>query len=258
MRERALASVVVQVWLQLAGALCLSAVAVSASAQDASGVLDHCPRELVFPPDAEPYGKSYEDWVIRYQQWSIAFPATASPDYDTAPADEGQPRGVWFLPSVTGDRTVTRHMTVPAHTPLFVGALSIRSNNIECPVNTELTVDELIANAAEMWTGALEASVTIDGEVVPGLEDLQTSPYLVQTGGYAVTLADHDNQVAANGQECVPDGITISPNVSRGVFLMVKPLGPGHHTVRVVGIAGPEEDPAFVKDATYEIDVVRR
>jgi hypothetical protein len=188
----------------------------------------------------------------------MAFPATANPAADTAPPETGQPRGVWFLPSVTGSRSVDRTLTVPAHTPLFLAALSIRTNNVECPTDTDFSVDELFAIAEEQWDTAFEASVVIDGAPVAGLEDLQTTPYLVHSGPFSVTLADHDNQVAAAGQTCVPDGITIEPNVAIGVFIMVRPLAIGSHTIAVHGLAGPADDPAFVKDVNYQIEVVPR
>ena len=217
---------------------------------------EDCPPP-VFSPNASPYGASYEAWAARYLQWTMAFPATANPAADTAPPEADQPRGVWFLPSVTGNRTVTRTMTVPAHTPLFLAALTIRVNNTECPTDTEYTVDELFELAREQWATALETRVTIDGVDVADLEDPQTTPYLVETGPFAITLADHDNQLAANGLTCVPDGVTLEPNVARGVFLMVRPLSIGQHTIRIRGVAGPPEAPAFVKDVTYEIEVVR-
>jgi len=78
----------------------------------------------------------------------MAFPATANPAADTAPPETGQPRGVWFLPSVTGDRTLTRQLTVPAHTPLLAAVLTIRTNNTECPTDTNLTVDEAVSHHA--------------------------------------------------------------------------------------------------------------
>jgi len=215
------------------------------------------PSSPVFPPDASPYGATYEEWAARYLQWAMSFPATANPAGDTAPVEADQPDGVWFLPSVTGNRTVTRTATVPAHTPLFLAALSIRVNNTECPTDTEFTVEELFERARAQWDAAIEASVTIDGVDVAELDDPQTTPYLVETGPFPVTLADHDNLVAANGLTCVPDGVTLEPNVARGVFLMVRPLPVGHHTIRIRGVAGPPEAPAFVKDVTYEIEVVR-
>jgi hypothetical protein len=229
----------------------------AASVARADGSHYH-PCSNVFPPDIRPYGVSYEEWAERYLQYTLAFPATQNPAADNAPPEAGQPRGVWFLPTVTGNRTVTRSITVPAFTPLFFGALSIRTNNTECPTDTSLTVDELTARTQELWATALEASVSIDGEPVPGLEDPQTTPYLVQTGPFPITLADHDNQVADGGLTCVPDGATLEPNVARGVFLMVRPLAVGQHTIRIRGVAGPPDAPAFTKDVTYEIEVVRR
>lgn len=215
------------------------------------------PQSLVFSPHAAPYGTTYEAWAVRYLQWGISFPATANPAADTAPVEAGQPHGVWFLPSVTGNRTVIRTVTVPAHTPLFLGALSIRVNNTECPTDTEDTVEELFERAGEQWETAVETRVTIDGVAIPGLEDPQTSPYLVETGPFPITLADHDNQLAANGLTCVPDGVTLEPNVALGVFLMARPLPIGQHTIRIRGVAGPPDAPAFVKDVTYQIEVVR-
>jgi len=222
-----------------------------------SGKDDRCDASF-FPPDSEPYGVSYEEWAERYQQWLFGFPATANPAADNAPPESNQSGRVWYLATVTGSRSVTRHMTVPAHTALFFSALSIRVNNKECPEDTTFSTAELTAKAEELWQTALTASVTIDGREVEGFDDLQTSPFLVQTDAFEATLADHDNLQAAGGLTCVPDGITIYPNVARGVYLMVKPLSLGHHTIRIVGVAGPPDDPAFEKDVTYEIDVVRR
>jgi hypothetical protein len=214
-------------------------------------------RADVFSPDAKPYGESYETWAARLLQWSLAFPATANPAADTAPPETGQSGRVWFLATVTGNRTVTRSMTVPAHKALFLAALSIRSNNTECPIDTDFSVDELFERAENLWDIASETSVTIDGVPVPDLDDPQTTPYLVHAGPFPITLADHDNQLAAGGQTCVPDGATIDPNVAIGAVLMVKPLPVGSHTIRIRGVAGPADDPVFVKDVTYQIEVVR-
>ena len=164
-----------------------------------------------------------------------------------------------MLPKMDGLGVVAEMREHGNTTPvLFLSALSLRSNNTECPTDTTYSVDELFGIAEELWTTAIEASVVIDGEPVAGLEDPQTTPYLFRTGPFPITLADHDNQLAANGLTCVPDGITIEPNVAIGVFLMVRPLPIGSHTIQIRGVAGPEEDPAFTKDVTYQIEVVPR
>lgn len=209
----------------------------------------------ILPPQAHPYGLSYSQWAERYWQWSMSFPATANPAADTAPPESGQSGPVWFLPSVTGNRTVTRHMTIPPGTSLFFPVLSVFWNNADCPTNTTLTEAELLEEANGSWDFA--ASLTrciIDDEPVAGLEDPHTTPYRLQTGLFYVTVADHANILAATGTPCFPDGGTIDM-VSVGAYLMIKPLPVGQHTVRVVGAAGPLSAPFFVKDATFDITV---
>jgi hypothetical protein len=209
----------------------------------------------IMPPQSNPHGLSYAEWAERYWQWSLSFPATANPAADTAPPESGQSGPVWFLPSVTGNRTVTRHMTIPAGTFLFFPALSVFQNNADCPVNTTFTQEELLEQANGAWDFAASLTVCIiDGAPVKGLENPQTTPYRVQTDLFYVTVADHDNIIAATGTPCFPDGGTIDM-VSVGAFLMVKPLPVGHHIIRVVGAAGPLPTPFFVKDATYNITV---
>jgi len=95
---------------------------------------------------------------------------------------------------------------------------------------------------------------TYDGVPVKGLENPQETPYRVETGVFYVTVADHDNIIAATGTPCFPNGGTID-TVTVGAYLMVKPLPAGKHTVRVIGAAGPLPNPFFPKDATYNITV---
>jgi hypothetical protein len=215
----------------------------------------------VFPPQSHPYGESYAEWAARYWQWSMSFPANADPGNDTAPVSSDQSGKVWFLPGVRGGATVTRQITVPHGKALFFPALSVFYNNADCPVNTTFTEEELLAQANGAWDFAAKLTeCSIDGVPVKGLENPQTSAYRLQTGGFDVTVADHDNLLAnVYGVPCFPDGGTID-QVAVGAFLMIKPLPPGRHTIQIVGAAGPPSPPDaffFVKDITYEITVVR-
>src|SRR5262245_43073569 len=216
---------------------------------------DRLSNPKVFPPNSKPYGQSYAEWAAQFWQWSLSFPITATPANDTAPLSTGQFDHVWFLPSVPGSATVTRHVSIPAGVALFTPALSVYFNNADCPVNTTFSEDELLAQANGAWDFAASLTAcTIDGVAVKGLEDLQETAYRVQTSLFYLTVAHHDNLIAASGTPCFPDGGTID-TVAVGAFLMVKPLPVGRHTIRVVGVAGPLEDPFFAKDATYEITV---
>jgi len=209
----------------------------------------------IMPPQSHPYDLSYAEWAARYWQWSFSFPATANPSADTAPPESAQSGPVWFLASVTGNRSVTRQMTIPSGTSLFFPALSAYWDNSGCPVNTTDSYEVMLANANAAWDFA--ASLTacaIDGVPVKGLDNPQTTPYRVETDLFYVTVADHNNILAATTTPCFPDGGTIDM-VAVGAFLMIKPLPVGLHTVHIVGAAGPLPNPFFVKDATYKITV---
>jgi len=209
----------------------------------------------IMPPQSSPYDLSYADWAARYWQWSLSFPITEYPAADSAPPESNQSGPVWFLPSVTGNRTVTRSMTIPSGTSLFFPALSVYWDNSSCPENTTLTEAELLELANDQWDRFASLTVCIiDGVLVNGLDNPQETPYRVETDRFYVTAADHDNIFAATGTPCFLDGGTVDM-VSVGAFLMVKPLSVGPHTIRVIGAAGPLSDPFFTKDATYNITV---
>ena len=232
--------------------LALSLAATMASSALAQG---NAGNPDVIPPQSNPHGASYAEWAARYWQWSLSFPATANPAADTAAPEANQSGKVWFLASVTGNRSVTRQMTIPAGTFLFFPVLSVYYNNADCPVNTTFTEEELLEQANGAWDFAASLTVCeIDGVEVDGLENPQETPYRVETDLFDVTVADHDNIIAATGAPCFPEGGPID-TVSVGAYLMVKPLSVGHHSIRVTGAAGPLANPFFVKDATYEITV---
>jgi hypothetical protein len=229
---------------------------------------DGSPTNLdgIKPPlvETRPYGRTYGEWSAKWWQWTMAFPANADPANNTAPPDSAQSGKVWFLAtahgSVTihGSATVTRSLTVPNGKALFFPVLTVIDDNTGCPSsnNPLLTADQLAAQAADIFTAVSETTCTIDGVAVQGLADPQHSPYRVQSPAFTYTVASHNNLLAAvfDGP-CIPDGITVTPAVSDGVFLMVAPLSVGQHTIHFVGIVGPVANPFFFKDITYNITV---
>jgi len=218
------------------------------------------------PPlvQTEPYGSTYGEWSAKWWQWTMAFPVTADPASNTAPPDSAQSGKVWFLATahgsatVGGSATVTRSLTMPKGKALFFPLLSVIDDNTGCPSynNPLLTADQLTAQAAEIFTAVSKTTCTIDGVAVQGLDDPQHTLYRVQSPAFTYTVASHDNLLAAvfDGP-CIPDGITVTPAVSDGVFLMVAPLSVGQHTIHFVGVVGPVATPFFFKDITYNITV---
>jgi hypothetical protein len=205
----------------------------------------------------------YPGLLARWWQWTLAFPADADPASDTAPQESAQSGPVWFLAGVHGSAqtgvisVVTRQITVPGGKLLFFPVLSNWTDNSGCPTYTDFTVPELRAQIAGAWSPVTETSCTIDGVPVPGLGNPQSTPYLVHSTVFSYTLASHDNLLAADfGEPCIPDGTTVFPAVAQGVCLMLAPLSPGHHTIRLVGIVGPAANPFVEIDLTYNVAVV--
>ena len=73
---------------------------------------------------------------------------------------------------------------------------------------------------------------------------------------FSYTTARKGNVAAvAEGEPCLPGGLTVYPTVADGVYLMLAPFPPGRHTIHFVGEAGP--DGAYLTiDVTYDITVL--
>jgi hypothetical protein len=243
-------------------ALALLALPISAFTAGNNG------NPAILPPQASPYGGSYGEWAGRWWAWTLSFPVTADPANGTAPLDSDQSGPVWFLATAHGrfdgsipPTVVARQFTVPAGKALFFPVLTTWADNTECPVSNfdHFTPDELLALVMGAWDNLLNPHTycTVDGVEVKGLDDAINSPYRVQSPAFSYTLASHDNLLATIfGLSCIPDGMTIDPAVTDGEFLMLAPLSVGHHTIHQVGSFGPVDHPFFLKDITYEIDVV--
>lgn len=184
----------------------------------------------IMPPQSHPYGLSYAEWAERYWQW------------DHAGAASAQSVPVWFIGKapfspVPGAATA-RSITIPAGTSLFGPVLSFFDNNEG--VIPPLTEEQLIADANATWDAlAIRTECFIDGVPVKGLANPLDTAYFLQTGLYInpFTLPGPTEEVAV------------------GVFLMIKPLPVGQHTVRLVGAIEPAPGFVLTKDVTYTVTV---
>jgi len=208
----------------------------------------------VLPPNSHPYGASYAEWSARWWQWEFAFPTTADPALGTADFSANQHGTVWFLPGVFGG-TVTQTGTIPAGTALFGAVLAGWADNVACPTYTDYTADQLQEILQGVWSAATETSCAIDGVAVRGMDNPQATPYFVWSPPFSYTLASHDNlQANFLGNTCIPDGTTVYPAVTCGVYVMIAPLPVGHHTIQLYAVyAG-----SVFADVIYKITVVPR
>lgn len=220
-----------------------------------------CLSADVLPPSSLPYGASYEEWSAKWWQWSLSQSANNVDLVGNADCCPGPASQVWFLAGASGPIQITNRIIVPGNTALFFPVLTVWVDNSGCGTNglpsfTDLTVPQLRSEAEGLWSEVSETSCWIDGVAVAGLSNPTNSIYNVQSPAFSYTTAFKDNVVAnVYGETCIPGGLTIYPAVADGMYLMVAPLPPGHHTIHWIGVVGPASAPYFTQDITYTIDV---
>jgi hypothetical protein len=199
---------------------------------------------LVMPVNSSVHGRSYGQWSAAWWQWAFATPANHHPLTDTADCSTGQSDHVWFLGGIFTFAEPTaqvlagpqRSCTMPPGTFLFVPIINAEASTLE---GNGTTAAELLAVAKSLQDLATNMSITIDGTSVPNLDD-----YRVQS----VFTYGPLPEVNLLGQ---PAGST-SLAAGDGVYVMVKPLSVGTHTIHFHGEV-PDFD--FTVDMTYNITV---
>ena len=178
----------------------------------------------VFKPQSQPRGLSYSEWQVRWFQWQFetAEGIEAALDETGASCTAGlQPKRVWFSTFVTHDGTTTRSCTLPAGTALFILTVANECSDIEPPPFFGTTEAELRECAAsgfdEFFSGPV--SLTVDGVAVPNLRSFRTQTPLFQ---YTLPV---DNLYG------FPAGTTATAAIQDAIFVMLKPLHKGQHTI---------------------------
>jgi hypothetical protein len=214
----------------------------------------------VFAPQSHPYGKTYSEWSAEHWKWIYSMPVDQHPLYGTADVGTGQPfKHVWFLggtytatPDANGNiaAVANRDVTIPAGTALIFPITDVEASVLE---GNGTTAAELRDTAQWLQDHAQAMSCTIDGWVVHHLAN-----YRVQSPLFTIGPLPDNNVFEASGVTA-PEGTTTS-SVSDGVFVMVKPLCVGRHTIHFSGTLMFTLDPdtfdfIFSQDITYNVTV---
>ena len=200
----------------------------------------------VLPRKSHPYGKSYGEWSAAWWKWGLEQPVTGHP-FNDDPAFNvaaGQSDDVWFLAGVFG--TVTRTVTIPEATPLFIGIANAEGSDLEGLGTTEA---ERRASAEFFADHIVTTSLfcLIDGVTVRNI-----TTYRVSSPEFAFTAPTPWIFGATGG-----DGLSVGD----GYYLMLAPLSIGAHTIHFGGafhFAVAEGDPFdadFAIDDTYNVTV---
>lgn len=209
-------------------------------------------NSILFPQTAHPYGASLTTWAERESQWVYGHPLANNPllDQTGADCDENQyDNHVWFLPRIAGPRVFsgTRTCTIPRHRAIFL-EIGAYVNPWPCPDPSfkpapgQSLYEFLRDDAMAFMNGVNRLEVSIDGREIPDVLSYRfTSEQLFTLTGDP-TFSALDACVMGSPQPAVVDGF----------FMMIKPLSPGEHTIRVFGTDVRGADKTY----TYHLTVL--
>lgn len=203
--------------------------ATSARAQNAVGVI---------PVSARAHAASYGEWGARWWKWALEAPASENPLLDETGehCDVNQTGNVWFLAGTLGSGSITRTCTVPTGVSLFFPVLNSAFIATE-PFETEEYVHQQVTNNVDQFDTSLLA-VEIDGVSVDDLGD-----YRAHSPTFDLVLPE--------GNIFGLPPMTLTPAAADGYWLMLRPLAPGEHTIRIQGTYAN----GTTLDVTYELVV---
>jgi hypothetical protein len=228
----------------------------------------------IAPSQSRFRGLSYSEWSAAWFQWVFSLPVTDHPLFDTADCSAGQTGNVWFIDGTHGTAFPEdgRHCTIPAGTALFLAVAARNSDNEGCAgltiQRTAFSELELREFARDFLNGFLGTrAVVIDGVAVEGLPECDpetpetcNSPYRVQSPVFDYIVPAVNNILVADDGDCYKSPprpntpYTARGAVADGVYVLIKPLSVGQHTIKF----GPLDPETGEPTRVYFITVTPR
>lgn len=200
-----------------------------------------------YAPGSYVSGASLDEWNTRHWQWTLSFPVGSSPNQDGTGemCMHGQSGAVVFIP---------RNLppcTVPEGHAVLIPIAGGECSSVEAIPFWGGDEDALRACAAQEASRYANISVTVDGDVIAGIERYRSA-----TGPFAVVLPEQNLLGAPMGPAWA---------AADGYAVLLRPLSPGEHTIIVHtetadGIVLPDKlltltvvKPAWSAPATHAI-----
>lgn len=207
------------------------------------------PMQLVFADSGATAG-SLSELTAQWRQWAYSIPTGQNPQEDTTGqyCMVGQRGPIWFLAGVFLGGSATRACSIPEGTTLFFPATNQDDFNSPgvCGESSEnVPVKDLRAYTKDIIDSVTDLAVQVDGHYANDL--IQRVKSIV----YATTLPiDNVFNAICGGPGSVPAGV-YSPSVDDGLYVMLKPLKVGQHTIHFHAEGG-----GGLQDVKYTITVV--
>ena len=205
---------------------------------------------VVYPTGSTVEGKTLPQWAGEWWQKTFSIPVYAAdgktiinPQFDNPlnpgdmvaathalPSNDGK---VFFLFGSFFGGPIDRTVRVPAGTPLFVPIANSEWSNADTPAKPDFktvpgnyTLAELVAFAKIEADATTGLTASLDGQSIPNVAShRETTPSFTYS------------EPASKGVHDVFFGlhVTNEPAAADGVFLMLRPLSPGEHTLHFTG-----------------------
>lgn len=177
--------------------------------------------------DSNPFGKSYEDYIINYWKFILKYPLEGNPAEEATGeyCTQGQNVSsypIFYLHANAGGNTV-KTCKMPSGLGLFVPILQAESSTAEEP---KATVEGLRNTVTEDINCTSALSLTINGKKFK-YEELQK--FRAITKDFQVDLPENNLVSISPG---------ISTFVTDGIQVITSPLEPGNYTVKFTGKTG--------------------
>ena len=202
----------------------------------------------VFPPGSKPYGLSYGDWSAKWWQWLGSIPREQNPGLDETGAfctvNQNATEPVVLLAG-TFSGNAERTCTIPSGKGILVSPVDVIFTLDDIPPTSNTEDGLRDAAKKDMDINIKFPIVKVNGEIVQNLVD-----YRVKSPLFNITVpADNVISVTPNAS---------TKGVSDGIFVMLKPLPVGTHTIEFGGGAPDPSTGAtmnFVNGVKYTMNV---
>ena len=199
-------------------------------------------NSMVFPIESKPYSLSYEQWAIKWWQWFVSIPASMSPASDTTGANCAQNQNdanVQYLAATFGGKA-ERTCVVGSEKALFFTVIGTECNAKQDKVTATAQFQACVHGVMDSLK---LATAQLDRVNIPNVER-----YRLTSSVFPVTFPNGAIWGA-------PPGPT--DMASDAVYLMLKPLSKGNHTLHFAGQVFNPTNPTYnqATDVTYHLVV---
>ncbi len=192
------------------------------------------PGSYFYPADSKPFGKSYPEWAAIWIKFVFEYPVKDARliDKNGSLCTVNQTGNVWILPGASSGTFDHRSCVIPNGTSLLISPTEGFCNKNTSPAVGDNEAEIRIC-AKEDVSKDTKSSTILDGVQISNLHDV-------------------------NYFQSVPFDLKYPPDqgpyktVGEGVFLMLKPLPPGNHTL-VQNAEAKSENWSY--QVTYHLEV---